>query len=132
MYYLQDGFVFRIKLTYFREITLLKQHLGPDGVLKVRDCPESMRLEKETVLLPQLTTTLHSFHRQYEAFGKTVRLAKRWIASQLLLSSPLKYTQYNTNSDQHDSRFSEECIELLVAHLFLSYAPYLCHPNEGK
>lgn len=126
---MQDGFIFRIKLTHYRELTLLKQHLGSDGVLKIRDSPESMRLEKETLLLPQLTTTLHSFHRQFEAFGKTARLAKRWIASQLLLASPLQYTK---NSDQPDYRFTEESIELLVAQLFVSYSPYLRSPNEGQ
>lgn len=108
---------------------MLKQRLGVDGVLKVRDSAESMRLEKETLLLPQLTTTLHSFCRQFEAFGKTVRLAKRWIASQLLLASPLKY---GSIGDHPDCRFTEECVELLVAHIFMSFSPYLSHPNEAQ
>jgi U3 small nucleolar RNA-associated protein 22 len=116
-------------LTYFRELTLLKQQLGSDGILRVRDNVESQRLEKESLLLPQLTSTLHSFHREYAAFGTTCRLAKRWLASHLLLASPM---QYNRNPDQQDCRFSEESVELLVAHLFMDFAPYLSPPNEAQ
>lgn len=124
---LKDGFVFRIKLTYFREVTLLRELRDSDGVLRVRDNPESLRLEKEALILPQLTSTLHSFHLQFEAFGKTCRIAKRWIASQLLMSSPM---EYNRNLNELDCRFSEESIELLVANLFLNYAPHLSFPSE--
>ncbi|CAL8143169.1 unnamed protein product [Orchesella dallaii] len=126
---LKDGFVFRIRITYFRELTLLRELRGPDGVLRVRDTAESVRLEKEALILPQLTSTLHSFHLQYEAFGKTCRLAKRWVASQLLLSSPMEYTR---TLEEPDFRLSEEALELIVANLFINYAPHLSFPNEAQ
>lgn len=126
---LKDGLVFRIKITYFRELTLLRELRGTDGVLRKRDNQESLRLEREALILPQLTSTLHSFHLQYEAFGKTCRLAKRWVASQLLLASPW---EYNQNLDEQDCRITEECVELLVAYLFLNYAPHLSYPCEAQ
>jgi len=107
----------------------LKQQLGADGVLRVRDNKESLRLEKESLLLPQLTSTLHSFHRQYPAFGITCRIVKQWLASHLLLASPLRY---NRNPEQEDCRFTEESVELLVAQLFMDFAPYLNPPNEPQ
>jgi len=66
---------------------------------------------------------------QFGAFGKTCRLAKRWIASQLLLSG---VTNYWDSDSEDDCRFTEEAVELIVAFLFLQYAPYLSCPNEGQ
>ena len=48
-----------------------------------------------------------SIEQQFTAFSGTVRLAKRWISAQLLYD-----------------HVTEECIELLVASLFLSPAPF--------
>lgn len=121
--------MFRVRLTYYRELILLKQLRGDDGVLRSRDNPESLNLERETLLLPQLTSTLHAFHRKYGAFGKTCRLAKRWISSQLLLAGSC---EYNPNVNDPDTRFTEESIELLVASLFLQHAPHLSPPNEAQ
>jgi U3 small nucleolar RNA-associated protein 22 len=83
----------------------------------------------ETLLLPQLTSTLHAFHRKYGAFGTTCRLAKRWIASQLLLGGS---SEYSPTLCDPDTRFTEESVELLVASLFLQYAPHLSPPNEAQ
>jgi len=121
--------VFRVRLTYFRELILLKQLRGDDGILRSKDNAESSKLERETLLLPQLTSTLHALNRQYGTFGKTCRLAKRWIASHLLLGYS---SEYNLTSNDPDTRFTEETIELLVASLFLQSTPYLSPPNEAQ
>lgn len=125
----QGGFIFRIYLTHYRELILLKQLRGPEGILKVRDNPESLMLEKESLLLPQLTSTLNSLHRQFEGFTGTCRLAKRWIASQLLLGSNHCFQRcFHTM----DTRFTEEAIELLVAYSFLNSMPYLSKCVEAQ
>ncbi|OCT56411.1 hypothetical protein XELAEV_18000142mg [Xenopus laevis] len=103
----KDGYVFRVQVAYHREPQYMKEFVTPEGMLKYQDTEESMQLEMETNHLPHLSSTLHGLHQQHPAFGGTSRLAKRWIQSQLLGDS-----------------FSEECLDLLVAHLFLHPAPY--------
>ncbi|XP_053557019.1 nucleolar protein 6 isoform X2 [Bombina bombina] len=104
----KDGFVFRVKVAYHREPQYMKEFVTPEGMLKYRDTEESLELELETVHLTFLTSTLHGLHQQYPAFGGTSRLAKRWIRAQLL-----------------GDDFSDECVDLLVTHLFLHPAPFV-------
>ncbi|XP_018425159.1 PREDICTED: nucleolar protein 6 [Nanorana parkeri] len=103
----KDGYVFRLQVAYHREPQFIKELVTPDGMLKYRDTEESLQLELETIHLTQLTSTLHGLHQQLPAFGGTSRLAKRWISAQLLSDS-----------------MSEECVDLLVAYLFLHPAPF--------
>ena len=56
---------------------------------------------------PKLATSIHTIATQNQAFSTTVRLAKRWLHSHLF-----------------SSLVTEEAVELLVAHLFLSPRPY--------
>ncbi|XP_063309894.1 nucleolar protein 6 [Pelobates fuscus] len=104
----KDGYVFRIQVAYHREPQYMKEFITPEGMLKSQDTVQSLQLEKETIHLPYLTSTLHGLHQQHPAFGGTSRLAKRWISAQLLGDS-----------------FSEECVDLLVAYLFLQPAPFI-------
>ncbi|XP_056398699.1 nucleolar protein 6 isoform X2 [Hyla sarda] len=103
----KDGYVFRLQVAYHREPQFIKEFIGPDKILKSRDTEESLKLELETIHLPHLTSTLHGLHQQLPAFGATSRLAKRWISSQLL-----------------DGCISDECVDLLVAYLFLHPVPF--------
>ncbi|KAJ7384542.1 Nucleolar protein 6 [Desmophyllum pertusum] len=103
---LKDGLVFRIKIMHYREMVLLqKNEITQD--LKT-DCENRVKeLEREITHLPLLTSTLHGIQQQFSGFSGTVRLAKRWTSAQLL-----------------SDHVTEECIELLVASLFLSPAPF--------
>lgn len=56
---IQDGYVFRIQVAYHREPQILRQTIGPDGMLCYRDNDEAQALELETVHRPYLTSTLH-------------------------------------------------------------------------
>ncbi|XP_040277098.1 nucleolar protein 6 [Bufo bufo] len=103
----KDGYLFRLQVAYHREPQLIKQFVTPDKMLKSRDTEESSQLELETIHLPHLTSTLHGLHQQLPAFGSTSRLAKRWISAQLFADS-----------------IPEECVDLLVAYLFLHPAPF--------
>ncbi|CAG7831450.1 unnamed protein product [Allacma fusca] len=125
---LMDGFVFRIRLFYMRELMLLKEIKDTDGVIKLKDNANVQELEKEGIHLPKLTSTLHAFKHQFEPFGKVCRLAKRWLASHLMLSSSFNF---QTKSDA-GSTFTEEAVELLVASTFVNYKPYLQPPNEAQ
>jgi len=49
-----------------------------------------------------------SVHSEHNSYSGTVRLAKRWLASQMLLSDFIE----------------EETVELIVASLYLSPAPF--------
>lgn len=55
----QDGFVFRIRVAYQREPQILKEVRSPEGMISMRDTPASLRLERDTRLLPLLTSSLH-------------------------------------------------------------------------
>uniref|UniRef100_A0A8C5LK55 Nucleolar protein 6 n=1 Tax=Leptobrachium leishanense TaxID=445787 RepID=A0A8C5LK55_9ANUR len=103
----KDGFVFRVQVAYHRELQYMKETVTPEGMLKSQESEESLQLEKETLHLPYMTSTLHGLQQQHPAFGATSRLAKRWISAQLLGDS-----------------FSEECMDLLVAYLFVHPAPF--------
>lgn len=55
-----DYFLFRFTIAVPREVALLKKEVTQKGVTKYRDTPESLQLERDTVLLPRLTVCLHS------------------------------------------------------------------------
>ncbi|XP_064608729.1 nucleolar protein 6-like [Liolophura sinensis] len=103
----RDGFVFRLKIAYLHEITVLKTVKTPDGMVQMRDTAESVELEREVVSLPKLTSTLHGIQQRYNTFSVVVRLAKRWLSAHLM-------------SDY----LSEEALELIVAHLYITPAPF--------
>uniref|UniRef100_A0A803YBJ7 Nucleolar protein 6 n=1 Tax=Meleagris gallopavo TaxID=9103 RepID=A0A803YBJ7_MELGA len=103
----KDGYVFRLQVAYHREPLILKEVVTPEGMLKYQDTEESQRLELEILHQPHLTSSLHGLQQQHPAFGSTCRLAKRWISAQLL-----------------SDNISEECVDLLVASLFLHPAPF--------
>lgn len=104
---LQGGFVFRIEVAHVKELGLLKEGRSKLGHLVLKDNKASIALEKRTVALPRLTSALHGVSQEYKSFGLTARLAKRWVAAQLL-----------------SDHVSEESVELMVAHLFLHAAPF--------
>ncbi|NXG08518.1 NOL6 protein, partial [Sakesphorus luctuosus] len=103
----KDGYVFRLQVAYHREPLILKEVVTPEGMLKYQDTEESRQLELETLHLPYLTSSLHGLQQQHPVYGSTSRLAKRWVSAQLLSDS-----------------ISEECVDLLVAFLFLHPAPF--------
>ncbi|KAM6289835.1 nucleolar protein 6 [Aegotheles albertisi] len=103
----KDGYVFRLQVAYHREPLILKEVVTPEGMLKYQETEESRQLERETLHLPYLTSSLHGLQQQHPVFGSTCRLAKRWVSAQLLSDS-----------------ISEECVDLLVAFLFLHPAPF--------
>uniref|UniRef100_A0A7M4FBZ1 Nucleolar protein 6 n=1 Tax=Crocodylus porosus TaxID=8502 RepID=A0A7M4FBZ1_CROPO len=103
----KDGYVFRLQVAYHREPQILKEVVTPEGMLKYRDTEESQQLELETLHLPYLTSCLHGLQQQHPAFSGTCRLAKRWISAQMLSDG-----------------LAEECVDLLVAFLFLHPAPF--------
>lgn len=54
----KDGFVFRLRVVHQKEIGLMKQQIGIDGVVKYRDTEESLWMERELVMMPKLTSAL--------------------------------------------------------------------------
>lgn len=71
-----------------------------------KDCPQLHVLQSKCKMP---ITMLGRVEQQHPSYGCTVRLAKRWLASQMLL----------------DLHVGQESVELVVASLFLSPAPYL-------
>ncbi|XP_070213271.1 nucleolar protein 6-like isoform X2 [Littorina saxatilis] len=82
---LKDGYVFRLKLGVSREVGVLRMVRSPEGMLKMEDTPESLAVEAEITMLPEMTTTLQGVQQNHPSFCATVRLAKRWLSAQLLL-----------------------------------------------
>lgn len=103
----KNNYIFRVELSYLREIALAKSHRTPEGMMKMRDTPESLELEKQMVALPKLTSTLHGLQQQHNTFSGAVRLAKRWVSSQLLCD-----------------HIRDEAIELMVAQIYISPNPF--------
>ncbi|KAM7295240.1 nucleolar protein 6 [Ixodes scapularis] len=111
---LKDGFVFRLRIAAHKEIGLARQSVGPNGAIAIKDTDLSRKIEFETEILPSLTSTLHGLQQQHSTFSAACRLAKRWVASQLL-----------------SGHVTEECIELLVASVYVAPAPYAV-PNSPR
>lgn len=103
----KDGLVFRIQIAYHREPQVLRESVGADGLLVVRDTEEAQALEMETIHKPFLTSTLHGLQQQHACFGAVCRLAKRWIGAQLFSGD-----------------ITNDAADLLVASLFLQPAPF--------
>ncbi|CAG5922329.1 unnamed protein product [Menidia menidia] len=112
----KDGLVFRIQVAYHREPLVLRESVNAEGMLVVKDNEEAQLLEMATIHKPLLTSTLHGLQQQHPCFGAVCRLAKRWLAAQLL-------------SDD----ITEDTADLLVASLFLHPAPFSapCSPQVG-
>ncbi|KAL0279673.1 UNVERIFIED_CONTAM: hypothetical protein PYX00_001178 [Menopon gallinae] len=104
---LKEGYVFNLKIFCPTEIGILKK-ITEDGVVKYRDNESSLALEKQTVLLPKLSSALHGLYEQHTSFGPACCLVKRWINSQMIDSFHI----------------GEEVLEMLVASLYLKPGPY--------
>ncbi|GAB0092956.1 Nucleolar protein 6 [Sergentomyia squamirostris] len=105
---LKDGFIFRFQLAHAKDLMLRKQVMV-NGIVKQKDSPESLQFEKDLFILPRLSSALNGIHQQFNAFGPTVCLAKKWLYSQL-------FDQYV---------WPDECTELLVASMFTKNGPSL-------
>lgn len=103
-----DGYMFRMKIAVPREIALMMKEVSSKGITKYKDTPESVRVERELILLPKISVALHTLYHQHSAFGPTVLLAKRWLYSQMI--------------DSH--LFNDTCTELLIAHQFFNNSGY--------
>ncbi|KAJ0041623.1 hypothetical protein NL108_010458, partial [Boleophthalmus pectinirostris] len=103
----KDGLLFRIQIAYHREPQVLRESIGADGMLVVRDTEEAQALEMATIHKPFLTSTLHGLQQQHTCFGAVCRLSKRWLAAQLF-----------------SCEITDDTADLLVACLFLQPAPF--------
>ncbi|XP_033750343.1 nucleolar protein 6-like [Pecten maximus] len=103
----KNNYIFRVELAYLREIALAKSHRTPEGMMKMIDTAESIELEKQIVALPKLTSTLHGIQQQHNTFSGAVRLAKRWVSSQLL-----------------SDHIRDEALELMVAQIYIAPSPF--------
>jgi U3 small nucleolar RNA-associated protein 22 len=92
------GFMFRVVIYHERDLMHLQ---------KTQDLRTTQQFERDFIHRPKLSSSIHTLATQNSSFSTTVRLAKRWVHSHLF-----------------SSMVSEEAIELLVAHVFLSPRPY--------
>ncbi|XP_034948834.1 nucleolar protein 6 [Chelonus insularis] len=104
----KEGFIFRIKVAHQKEIALMKQKIGANGIILYRDNDESIELEKQLFHLPKLNGALYGLHSQQPSFGPTCCLAKRWLSAHLIDSSHIP----------------DIVIELIVASIYLTPEPY--------
>ena len=108
VYFLKNGFPFKLKVGYQREVNVLQSQTTETGLRIKKENPESLELETEIFHFPRLAANLDGISRQFGAFGDTCRLAKKWLGSHLL-----------------SNHISDEAVDLLCAYLFLYPAPYL-------
>ncbi|XP_073135588.1 uncharacterized protein [Henckelia pumila] len=95
-----SGYAFRLKILHERGLSLANRKSGAQkkGV---------MSSDKDLFLLSQHSSMINGLRGRFPIYGEVVRLAKRWISAHLFSNA-----------------FSEETIELLVAHLFLKPLPF--------
>jgi len=92
------GFTFRVVIHHERDLLLLQ---------KTHDQKAAQVFERDFIHRPKLAASVHTLATQHSSFSTTVRLAKRWVHAHLF-----------------SALVSEEALELLVAHVFLSPRPY--------
>eukprot|EP01012_Entosiphon_sulcatum_P017305 TRINITY_DN2209_c0_g1_i1.p1 TRINITY_DN2209_c0_g1~~TRINITY_DN2209_c0_g1_i1.p1 ORF type:complete len:1000 (-),score=135.87 TRINITY_DN2209_c0_g1_i1:21-2984(-) len=92
-----DGFALHVRTYVPREENTLR--------LSSR-VQEADAYHHQLVVVPHHTALIREMTGKYASYGLACRLAKRWLASHLLLPD-----------------FSEECVELLVLHLYVQPAP---------
>ena len=103
----QSGWIFRIIIGSYKEINLRRQVITSEGLVKHIDNAEADRFESKTEVLPKINSALSALSRTHLCFGMGCRLAKRWIASQML--SPY---------------LDDMAIDLMLAYIFLYPNPY--------
>ncbi|CAK1542398.1 unnamed protein product [Leptosia nina] len=102
----KNGLSFRLEIFHPKEVTLLRREVV-DGVVKFKESEESVKLQRDTMLLAILRGALHGLHQKHPAFGPTACLFKRWLSSHLL--SP--------------THFPSTLAELVTASVFLQPEP---------
>ncbi|ALC45900.1 Mat89Ba [Drosophila busckii] len=99
----KQGYCYLLELAHSKELTLLKQLQTEHGIPKHVNNQESRELMRRHYVLPRVNGALHALHQKHGAYGPTVLIAKRWLASQLL----------------DDGLWPPMATELLVAYLYL-------------
>ena len=78
-----EGFVFRFRVSYFREILYMQSCPGTaDVTLQMNINADELLFETKT--LPTYTATVHGLAQQYSSLSAAIRLAKRWVHAQML------------------------------------------------
>ena len=101
----KNGYLFRLMIADFREMLLCRDSLETGAIKRAFE----QKAKELDILINKRTVhnnLIHSLNGVYVAYAETARLAKRWIAAQMM--SPYVV---------------DETVELLVAHVFLSPAP---------
>ncbi|XP_014221789.1 nucleolar protein 6 [Trichogramma pretiosum] len=104
---MQDGFIFRFRISNDKEIGLVKE-IDENGVKTYVENEESRELERNLVHLPSLTGALFGLHSRYPSFGPACCLAKRWLSAHMIDSF----------------LFPHIAIELLMASFYIAPEPY--------
>lgn len=52
--------MFRYKIAVPREIALHMKEVTSKGITKYRDTPQSVRMERDLMLIPKITVSLHT------------------------------------------------------------------------
>ncbi|RWS28285.1 nucleolar protein 6-like protein [Leptotrombidium deliense] len=102
-----QGYIFRLIVSCYKEILLMRSMKNDDGVLCKIESKEADELEIQIDILPKLTSALYSVHLKYATFGTACRLAKRWLASQM-------FTDY----------LNDITVELIMAYIYIDPFPY--------
>lgn len=65
-----DGYMFRYKIAVPREIALHMKEVTTKGVTKYRDTTQSITMERELILQPKITVSLHTYVQLIQASEK--------------------------------------------------------------
>ena len=102
------GFVYRFSISYYREALFMRSYPGPaDQVQQMSRASDVLVFETKT--LPAYTATVHGLAQDHTSLSPAIRLAKRWVHSEML--------------SQH---IPDITIEMLILYVYLHPEPYSC------
>lgn len=103
----QNGWIFRIVIGLHKELILRRTLITSEGLVKYINNPEADQLETKIEIIPKINSSLNALSKTHLCYGLTARVAKRWIASQMM-----------------SIYFDDMAIDLMVAYVFLNPDPY--------
>ncbi|CAF3742018.1 unnamed protein product [Rotaria magnacalcarata] len=106
----KNNYVYRLMVTYHKEIYLIESESGKKNELerKIKKTNQSKQLRYNTEYLPKINAAIYGVSQQFAQYQLVARLFKRWLSAQLLL-----YHFDPLNAD------------LLCCYVFLHSAPFV-------
>ena len=79
-----NGYVFRLILSFNKEIAIYRQMSSRTKLAKIVESFEADEIEFETQVLPSISSCINTFGQTNASFALACRLFKRWLSLQMI------------------------------------------------